>query len=253
MNNKDRKIILILHGFPGLSHNDALHGCLKKMDCDIVIPDLFDSAFHFDTSEIQKYIESKLQGRKPDAILAFSMGGLIAPFIATKYPQAKLILIATGPRIDLAIKPFNFLVKNLNIDYLKWVYKGFNHVPFNLYRALYEIFNPYKGESDRKNRYYQDIEDMYQLLKKHDLEKLKEILQFVRITDTSEILEKLSNETLIIAGGHDVLMPHKLSLEIKEHVKKSRLIENSDRLHFEVFDERDFATVNDFIKDVVRN
>ncbi len=242
-----KKVALLLHGFPGLSPNDKLGDYLKSLNYDVIVPDLFDPSVNFNAVDIQKYIYKKLGGKTPDVILAFSLGGLIAPFIASKYPNSKLVMIATGPRIEVGIKPYNYLIKNLNSKYLKLIHKGFNYLPLKVYKIMFDFFNPYRGISERKSNYYRDIEDTFAMFKRHKLEKLKEILLFARLTDTAEVLKKLENRTLIIIGGNDVLMPNKLSFELKDYIKDCQLIENKDRLHFEVFDDRDFENLDEFL------
>ncbi len=247
MKKTDKKIILVLHGFPGLPKKYGIRDYINFHNYDGVIPDLFDNSFLFDKQGIIDFINKSLKSKKPDLIVAFSMGGLIAPWLAAEYPYSKLVLVATGPRIEIAIRPYDYIIKKLNLHVLGAILKYLNHVPFNLYKLSFLLFNPFKGPKEREIIYYQDIRETYEMFTNHSSNKLREIVKFVRDAESTEILKTLKNKTLIICGGHDIMMPGKLSVELNTLIKNSEIIENKNRLHHEVFDERDFARLDDFL------
>jgi pimeloyl-ACP methyl ester carboxylesterase len=249
MTKKQKKTVLVLHGFPGLSQRDSLRKYLSQSKFDVVLPDLFDINYIFDIENIIRHIDLELKGRIPDAILAFSLGGLIAPYVAVKFPKAKLVMTATGPNIQSDIGSFNYVLQKFDGNLLKFFLKIIPHIPFGIYKFAALTLNPYKsGNKEGKTKYYHvDIPDTHKMLVAHSPQKLYEIIQFVKQNNNTEILKKLRNKTLIISGANDHLMPPDLSVRLNNLIKNSKLIINKDRLHFEVFDERDFEKLDNFI------
>lgn len=98
---KDRPVIICIHGF-GKRKTDEfipLYEALKD-DYDIVMPELFDQRYANDnvwhtwvSRAEQKVIEAKNNKRKI-VLVGFSMGGVIATYLASKFLIDKLVLIA---------------------------------------------------------------------------------------------------------------------------------------------------------------
>lgn len=76
--------------------------------------------------------------------------------------------------------------------------------------------------------------------------KVQEILHFVVFVDNTEVLQYLLNETLIIAGSLDRMMPLGLSREMNALLKKSRLV-YADRTHYDVFTKKEYHHLDIFL------
>ena len=70
-----KKIVLVIHGFPGLPEEYGVRDYIKQRGHEGIIPDIFENSINFDNEGVQKLIESKLAGKKPDVIIAFFIGG----------------------------------------------------------------------------------------------------------------------------------------------------------------------------------
>ena len=98
---KDRPVIICIHGF-GKRKTDEyipLYEAMKD-DYDIVMPELFDQRYPEDniwhnwvSRAEEKVLEAKKQNREV-ILIGFSMGGVIATYIASKFNIKKLILLA---------------------------------------------------------------------------------------------------------------------------------------------------------------
>ena len=99
------KTVLLIHGYPEPIYEDSyLYSFFKDRGYNIIAPYLFTSEFKLTKEETKKFIEDKLNNKTPDVIVGVSMGGLIAPQIASDYSKAKLVLVATGPYVKTDIE-----------------------------------------------------------------------------------------------------------------------------------------------------
>ncbi|KKQ91989.1 MAG: hypothetical protein UU16_C0013G0018 [Candidatus Woesebacteria bacterium GW2011_GWA2_40_7] len=115
------KTALILHGWPqpveAGSINYPYLEYFQSKGYTVFAPKLFTKDFVLKEPDAKKYIENLLGGKKPDVIVGISLGGLLLPKIAKDYPNAKLVFIASDPKIQpesVGFKSVLHLAKNKN-------------------------------------------------------------------------------------------------------------------------------------------
>lgn len=242
------KTVLLLQGFPGLYKNHAIFRYIRRNKWEVINPDLFCSDIPLSAERITDDIDRRLKKKTPDIIIAVSFGGLIAPMFASKYPDAYLLMVATGPRIDMDVHVYDRLVKKGNTRFLRLLFGIGRRVPTGIFRTFYRVFNPFTARYQNRKYYFENILETYNNFRKIPPSKVEELALFIRRVDNTGTLKVLKNKTLIITGDRDVMMPRRLSLEMLSLIKNSRLIDNPGRLHYDVFDERDFAKVDEFLE-----
>ena len=100
--NKNKPIIFTVHGFgKNLSHEfDPLAKYFKKKRYEVVQFDMYDINNPTDTDyklwihKAEKKMQEIMKEKRPIIILGFSMGGVIASYLASIYPCEQLILCA---------------------------------------------------------------------------------------------------------------------------------------------------------------
>jgi len=94
------KTAVLIHGFPEpIYKNSPLYSYFDLEGYSIIAPYLFSPGFKLTEDAVIKHIKTELNGRRPGVIVGISLGGLLAPALAKEYPDAKLVLIGTGPYI----------------------------------------------------------------------------------------------------------------------------------------------------------
>lgn len=241
------KCVLILHGFPQpINKSHVGYKYFQERDYDIVKPDLFDEKFDYANGGFVKSIKKELGYRKPDVIAAYSFGGLLAPYIAKEYPNAKLVLIATGPYLNIKPGLFRsvfYLARNKLILRLLNLYK---YLPKNIQTFLYQKIMPYRGKKSDYQVYREDMNDNIKSLVKIPFSKQVDMLNFLNKTDNSDLLKKLTNKTLIFGGTSDILMPKELSEKLHKLIKDSILKVNKGE-HFDVFTVSVYEDLDNFL------
>lgn len=100
---KKKKIqVLAIHGFGKNRHHefDAMKEYLEKRSCQVHLFDIYDLQNEQDTDEkkwmkrCEIQVKKCLEQDKELVLIGFSMGGVIASYLATIYPVKKLILVA---------------------------------------------------------------------------------------------------------------------------------------------------------------
>lgn len=99
---KKKTQILAIHGFGKKLHHefDAMKTYLEKRDCQVQLFDIYDLHNEQDTDEkkwmerCETEVKKLLEQDKEIILIGFSMGGVIASYLATIYPVKQLILIA---------------------------------------------------------------------------------------------------------------------------------------------------------------
>jgi esterase/lipase len=243
-----KKLVLVLHGFPGLTSDDPIRKYLKSNKYQVVIPDLFNENIKFNKKDLLGLITNNLKGKKPDVIIAASLGGFIAPYVAKIFPKAKLVMLATGSRLNTKIPIYNLLVNKSNKMLIKLIVFLFNRIPVTVCIFVYKFFNPLLGDKNEELNFKQHVIEVIQLTRKILPEKIYEIAQFVRQLDNIKILKSLDNRTLIFTGDGDVMMPASLSYELERLIPKNKLLFNKNRMHHNIFDERDFSNLDKFLE-----
>ncbi|KKT37336.1 MAG: hypothetical protein UW22_C0027G0004 [Candidatus Gottesmanbacteria bacterium GW2011_GWB1_44_11c] len=209
------------------------------------MPDLFSDECFLNRKEIEKYVRGDLGGRKADVIVGVSMGGLIAPSLAVLNPEAKFILIGTGPYFETSLPFYNFMIRLESRDPMLFLIRLVRAVPGWLYLWIYRRTHQQKyALSDEE--YRRSAGKSWEAFAKISLTKMWEILRLVAHTDNTRLLKKLPNKTLIFSGSHDTMMPLRLSQKMNGFISRSTIIV-LDRLHYDMFTTREYEYVEKFL------
>jgi len=180
---------------------------------------------------------------EPAVIIGWSLGGILAPKLAEKYPKAKLIMMATGARVAPGEQTAQILFDLVKNDWgVKFLYWGLR-LPEDWLTAEYKKINRMpEGEGGVWKLLIDNIEFFRSLPE----ERIREVVGILEQTDNRQLLAGLTNKTLIFGGEVDDLMPLSLVKEMKALVKDSRLVVTKGN-HFDVVRERQLAEIGKFL------
>lgn len=219
---------------------------LSNKGFETLIPAYLESKEEFNIQNVIAQTDTLLAGRKPNVIAGVSLGGLIIPHLALKFPQAKLIFIASGPYF----KPKSTFLKiilsvpNTPAGYI--LYMLLIPIPKRLILHSFKSFYPFQGGQEHLKDYQEDIENNFSYMQRTSFQKHKEILAFLKNTDNTEALKKLKNQAIIFAGTEDPLVPAELGNRLHKLLKNSQLITN-DGTHFNAFTKESLTRLGQFL------
>jgi pimeloyl-ACP methyl ester carboxylesterase len=235
------KTALLIHGWPCyFEDKDEIIRSFQKLGYKVIAPKLFLDEYNIQKiiSEIDIFLD-----KDPDVILGFSLGGIIAQIISEKYPKSKLILVATGPYLKpSSSKLFKFFINSKASDAAFFIVKI---LPVPASVLFYRITNLFTG-SDYKT-YKEDMKKNILSIKKIKFKTYKKIFDFLLDVDTSDILPKLKNHTLIISGKKDFAMPLELSILLHKNIKNSTL-KKYDSAHYQILNKKTIKEIEIFVK-----
>lgn len=212
------KTTLLLHGWPQYIEPDHPISILfNELGYNVVAPKLFEHKYTI--TNIKSIIKRELKNKSPNVIVGVSQGGMLAQIIALTYPNSKLILVATGPYL----KPkFNLFFKFLFYSRLTdLIYLFLKIMPRSIIFPFYKLTNFINGSNfkDYESVMNQNIKTI-KLIKYHIY---RQVFNFVLKTNNVKILNKIINNTLILGGKKDMLMPIELSNIMNQEIKNSTL------------------------------
>ncbi len=241
------KTVLILHGWPQPVTKDSMYyKYFEENGYSVVAPQLFTKDFVLTQEEAKKYIEAKLAGRKPDVIVGISLGGLLVPVFAKDYPNAKLILIATGAKLEPQATGFRMLLDMAKHRKVLNVLNVIRFLPQKVLFAFYEFINPFRGNEAQREIYIKDMKDNLKCIVGIPIDEESEIVNFVSSTDNTELLKSLKNKAIIFTSNNDLMMPSNLGQELHRLLGSSQLVV-SDGGHFDVFTQNNFKDLDKFL------
>lgn len=241
------KTILILHGWPQYRlESYFLSKHFKNNGYEVTYPNLFDERFEFNLGNMMYKVKESLDGKIPDAIVGISLGGLIAPYIATQYPNSKLVFVASAASLQSKSKVFNLVLWMTQIKFFMLIPKLIFNLPNDIFEKIYRLVNPFKGDENDREEYEEDTKTNVEFIKSIPIEKEMEIIKFVKDTNNKLLLKGLKNKALIFSGRDDLMMPLEKGRELNDLLENSKLIIN-DGEHFNVFSEKDLETVEAFL------
>jgi len=242
-----QKTALLFHGFPLriLPHESPLYQYFYRKNYRIVAPDLFDKKNILHFPALHAHVRNLLHGIHPDVIAGISIGGLIAPSVAAHYPEAKLILICSGPYIKTDVSIYNTLIRLESKDPACALVRIAKLVPGGAYRWMYAKIHR-RDASIPKFVIQTQADKNLKGFRSIPISKVQEALRFVTRVDNTHLLRHLPNDTLLIAGSSDKIMPLHLSLEMNRLIPRSQLI-YADRSHYDVFTEKEFCHLEIFL------
>jgi pimeloyl-ACP methyl ester carboxylesterase len=118
-------------------------------------------------------------------------------------------------------------------------------MPYSIFIRIYSIFNPC-GKDDDIKWYELDKRYNFDSIRTMGAKKQMQIFDFLSKTENAEILKKIRNRTMILAGTTDVLMPVGGSLELNRLIKGSRLI-TVDKSHYGVIEAKSLEKIAGFL------
>lgn len=241
------KKALIIHGYPQeVTPEHPVYKYFYSKGYKVFAPKLFLSSEEFNIESALETIKKEIRQNTPDAILGFSLGGLILPHLAVDYPDAKLFFVSTGTRFspaNLFYKIGISIMATSAIFPVMWLARS---LPDFILMAIYRIFNPC-GKEDDKEWYVQDKKANFSSLRKIPIEKQRQIMKTISCADNSKILKKIKNRSVtILTGENDVLMPARESERIKELLPQAILIKVK-KSHFGVIDSRSLSMLDRYL------
>ena len=220
---------------------------LEKIGYEVIIPDLFDFEKNFSLDETIRFVKKSLGKHDPDFIAGISFGGFILPHIARDYPKAKLIFIATGPFFKPGSKIFDLFLKISKFKISVNLGNALLKLPDKLVEFVYSHTYLFRGDGKAQEIYQKDMVRNLGYIKKIPIKKDIEILNFVNTVDNSKLLKGLKNESIIYCSKNDHFLPLTVWKKLHEFLINSKLI-TKDGEHFNVFEESDLKTVDEFLK-----
>lgn len=234
---KVKKTVVILHGWPqGMTQDHLLYRYFEKKGWKVVAPWLFGGQGKFGFREVDKLVKIK-----PDVIVGISLGGLLVPHLAVEYPEAKLVFVATSMGIKSASQRMRNIIK-LGRLVGPWLYK----IPQNYLVGLYRKINSFKGVESQREDYEKDLRENLKCAFGISLEKHIEIVDFVESINNIDLLKELKNQSLVIAGKGDVIMPLSAGEELSKLLINSRFLV-AEGSHFNVLTECEIAEIERFL------
>ena len=169
------------------------------------------------------------------------------PAVAKKYPNSKLIFIAAGPFFKPDSGIFGFFLKISKYKISVLLCEGLLKLPNTLIKFVYLSTYLFRGDSSALEIYKKDMDRNLGYIKKIPVKKDIEVLKFVNSIDNSKLLKNLKNQSLIFSSKNDHYIPLYLGKALHKLLKNSELI-IKDGEHFNVFEESDLKTVDEFLK-----
>jgi pimeloyl-ACP methyl ester carboxylesterase len=244
------KTVVLIHGFPEPIYKDTpLYRYFDNLGYSIIAPYLFSPKFKLTQTDVTEYVKKELEGRTPDVIVGVSLGGLLAPAVAREYPNARLVLVGTGPYIKIKTGGMNELIKIGKTPVFDIVYDLIEHVPTPLYALLYKMFNHPKMTPEEKLKLNEHIVKNWTSVRRVSENEDREVIDFLTSVNNTLLLKSLKNKTLIFAADNDSMMPPNLSRKMNHLIKHSRLVIGTGRIHYTVFDETDYKELGKFLLD----
>jgi pimeloyl-ACP methyl ester carboxylesterase len=194
---------------------------------------------------VVKMLSNTLGDKRPDLIVGFSAGGLIAPHLANIYPESKLILVATGSLLNPKSIKYKFLLKKVSTDLLFPLLETAKSMPIEKLKKIYEKMYPNNIGQDEKD-YQEDMNRNLEAIRNAD-NLLKDNSDFIRTIDNTQFLPKIQNKTLIISMDEDPLMPVDLGRELNRLIKGS-VFRTVHASHFDLFNKDAAAVVDTFLE-----
>ena len=185
-----------------------------------------------------------MRGLNPDVIIGVSLGGLILPKVATYYPKAKLIFVASSTSANPKSKLFKSLLNILATSKLLSVALQF---PDPILSRLYTFFNPFYGDKRYRHLYEKDRKLNLKKIREISLDKHRKILKFIIGTDNSTILSALKQNTLILSSNNDPLTPTEEGEKLHRLIKNSRFVKVNGG-HFEVIGKSEIREIERFLE-----
>ena len=184
--------------------------------------------------------------KTPDLIIGWSMGGLMAPILAERYPMAKLILVATGVKVEpgeaMAKMVFEMVGKEWG---MKLLGVGLQ-LPKKLLVDTYEQLNKVPDPS-LKEKYRQQMSVNIDMFRSLPEKYLNELILFLKVVDNTEMLKNIMNKTLVMSGNKDNLMTLDSGKKLASLIKNSQFVSTMGG-HYNVIGSSEKMVIKKFLE-----
>lgn len=239
------KTALVIHGFPQRFEEDhILFRCLNSRGYTIVAPYLLTGQVELDKEAILGHLLSELGENEPDLIVGISMGGLLAPYITEKFPETKMLLIASGCKFAPKAKVLRSILSKKYLLGVCWRLLKF--IPYCVKRFVYKRINPFSPTSVKKTDYDKDLEINLKYIDAITSSVMQGLSKLILEIDNTSVLSRITNSCLILSGKEDVLMPLQEAELVHQYVSGSRLVVVQAG-HFDVITQGSMQYIDQFI------
>jgi pimeloyl-ACP methyl ester carboxylesterase len=202
----------------------------------------------YDVVRIEPVLSEKIDSIKyePSVIFGWSMGGLMAPELAIKYPKAKLILAATGVKVMPNQRSARLAFEVVGTEWGMRLLGAGLRLPKSLLVNGYEQLNKIPTPGVREE-YRKQMRQNINLFRKLTIEQVKYLVGYLKKVDNTELLKQLKNKTLVICGKRDRLMPISQAKKIIQLVKHSELVVSNGG-HYNVIGTDELPKIKEFLE-----
>ena len=237
---------LVLHGYPApLSSLKKVADFVRNNGYTVVMPEYLTQE-SFEINKTAEWIKKQLRGQKPDLIIGLSLGGLVMPHVAVNYPKAKLVFTATGERVKPSIYWLNILISLVASPVGKPIIYMLLGLPKNIvewgYVKAQKITNIKSVKEDLTKRKKETVAALFSM----DADRHRQVIEFLRKCDNTDLISKLPNNSLIISGSKDTLMPLSRGQQLIVLLKNGRLVITEGN-HYGVMDKLAWEELRKFV------
>lgn len=212
------------------------------------MPRLFD-ADRFSLSATCNLVTQALRGHTPDVIVGISLGRLILPSIAVSFPLAKLIFLATGPRLLFQNRVLRKVLPFFGTAVGSSVFGLLRRIPFDTFLSVYMFFGKRMVSTERRDEELaRDMAENVKMLRDITQQFQRDIVRFAISVDNAALLKTLPNKTLIISGDRDPLMSLALGKEMNTLIPNSELVISRTQDHAKVFQPSVYPRIDAFLR-----
>lgn len=237
----------MLHGWPqAIGEDHSLVKLLKKRNYVVFTPFLLEMKPELNIKNTLSRIEDELAGKKPDLIIGMSMSGFLIPYIAKKYPEAGVVLIATAARFRSKSKFFGGLVFLIGSGF--WG-EGIVYMLLRTAPTFMRWWYKQLTSNGKSGKYLQsDIDKSVKELALINPRKHYEAARMIWWMDNREIWQSLANRTLVLSGHEDIIMPEEAGRELAGLIKNcSFMVTHAS--HYNVLNRETYPVIDKFLSE----
>jgi esterase/lipase len=241
-----KKIAVVLHGWPvPVNQSNKVCDILVVAGYKVVMPEYMKLSGDFSPNKVVEHIVKILEKNKPELVVGVSLGGLLVPYLAKKFPEAKLLIVASGYEFRPKMKWFEKAVKGIAKKGENRTVKILGKMPWWMWSKCYKVLQQVDRNDWKKIR--KDVENFGKSIKLIKVQKQVQLAKFLEGCNNAALLRVLKNKTLVIAGQRDKLMPLDQSRMINILIEDCELVE-CDATHYRVLNEEVIEKIYNFIR-----
>jgi esterase/lipase len=239
------KIAVVLHGWPvPVNQSNKVYEILVGEGFEVIMPEYMKMNGDFSPNNVVKFIIKILGKRKPDLVVGVSLGGLLVPYVAKKYSEAKLLIVASGYEFRPKMKWFEKAIKGIAKKGETRTIKILGKMPWWMWSRSYKVLQQVDKNDWKSLR--KDVENFGKSFKSIQIHKQVQLAKFLEGCNNAAMFRTLKNKTLVVSGKRDKLMPCEQSKMINVLVENCELLE-CDATHYRVLNEEAIEKIYNFI------